>query len=697
MSKQSNNISVSGTVSNLLDEGFDKISSLKEINDNSIGAGAKRIKFFISLKTLTVYVMDDGAGMNKQQLTKLATLNDRKEVSRAKQGKYGQGVKLAFAFLTQNKNPVTIISNTKDHGPKEDDLNQIEINFAESIETGVYAPHSERVSQANENLWKKLIAYFGENVPATGTLIEIKMEKRLFKEFYKKIVSTEISASGSILYEMGVINQEVLKNQNVSIEFYLQKLLQDNEPEMILHQSVCVEYTSEDDKSVTSSEEHEVTEGSSDSSVKVFDENAWDVTCSEDYEEHYKTSSINLMDNAQEDQQHICFVLENSRGDKKFLLKREGGFNEITSENLLSLAKKPKMLIGSIEEISARLNYKLKDEFVISLAYNEDWIDALQTELIKIIGSIPSPRSSAYAQLLSHIKGHYYFRDNICALNSRLKASHTQGGDRAQRKFLENIIAFIRYPSSLDREFGVTVKKFSSIEEIVDPGILTIIYYLKKRWAADYNKSRKDALVQQKQAEEQALLQQQQQLALQQQQLAQQLALQQQHQALQANPPAPIILVVEEEEESDIYSSSESESDTSSSYSEELITEAAAIAVAIELDDSHTSNIKFEEPKLVPRSACNVMTPIERDQLLLIMLQWLEKKVNIEQLEVVVNDMCKEYELYKPSVRDMVLTILTVQQKIQQLCAEIKARYPSGKDAVYYGVEFYKNYKKYAE
>lgn len=696
MSKQTNNISIQGTVINLLDEGFDTNSSLKEITDNSIGAGAKRIKFFINLKTLTVYVMDDGAGMNKQQLTKLTTLNDRKETSRAKQGKYGQGVKLAFAFLTQIKHSVTIISNTKDHGPKESDLNQIEIDFAESIKTGDYDPRSERASQANEILWNNLSAHFGTESLPNGTLIEIKMEKRLFKEFYKKIISTEISASGNILYEMGIINQEVLKYQNVSIEFYLQKLLRDNEPEILVRQAVSVEYTSEDDKSVTSSEDQPVAEGECVPSVTVIDETTWDVDCSEDYKEHYKTPSINLLDNAEEDQKHICFALENIRGDKKFLLKKDGGAIEITAENLLNLAKKPKMHLGTIEEISAKLSYKLKDAFVISLAHNEDWVAALQPELTEFIRYIedirkpnantptlfpPKQRSSAHGHLSSHIKGNYYFRDNICALNSRLKATHTQGGDLPQRKFLENIIAFIRYPSSLDREFGVTVKKFSSIEEIVDPGILTIIYYLKKRWAADYNKDRKNKLLQQKQAEELALQQQQQQEALQRQQLAQQLALQKQHQALEANPPAPIILVVEEE--ADTSSSEESESDISSLSSEEPVTESV--------------DIEIEEPRQIPRSACITMAPIERDQLLLIMLQWLGKEVNIDQLEVVVNEMCKEYELYKASVRDMVLEILTVQQKIQQLCVEIKIRYPSAKDAVLYGAEFYKNYKKYAE
>lgn len=696
MSKQTNNINIAGTVFNLLDEGFDTNSSLKEITDNSIGAGAKRIKFFINLKTLTVYVMDDGAGMNKQQLTKLATLNDRKETSRAKQGKYGQGVKLAFAFLTQINHSVTIISKTNNPDPEEDPINQIVIDFARSIETGNYEPKSERSSSLNEASFQKFTQLFGGL--DTGTLIKIKMDKRLFKEFHRKIISTEISSSGNILYEMGIINQEVIKYQNVSIEFYLQKLLHDNEPEIVVRQAVSVEYTSEDDKSVTSSEEQGIAEGECLSSTKVVDENTWDVDCSEEYEEHYKTPSINLLDNAEEDQKHICFVLENIRGDKKFLLKRDGGFIEITVEHLNNLSRKPTMFLGTIEEISAKLNYKLKDAFVISLAHNSDWVAALQPELTEFIRYIedtkkskttvlfpPKQRSSAHGHLSSHIKGNYYFRDNICALNSRLKASHTHGGDLPQRKFLENIIAFIRYPSSLDREFGVTVKKFSSIEEIVDPGILTIIYYLKKRWSADYNKARKDALHQQKQAEEQAELQRQQQAALQRQQQAEQLALQQQHQALQANPPAPIILVVEEEEdtETDTSSSEESESDISSLSSEEPVTESVAIEI--------------EEPRQIPRSACITMAPIERDQLLLIMLQWLGKEVNMEQLEVVVNEMCKEYELYKASVRDMVLEILTVQQKIQQLCVEIKVRYPSGKDAVFYGVEFYRKYKKYAE
>jgi DNA mismatch repair ATPase MutL len=73
------NINVKGTVLNLLDEGFDLISSLKEITDNSFGAGAKRIRFFIDMKNLTLYVLDDGKGMNKQELTKLATLNMDRE------------------------------------------------------------------------------------------------------------------------------------------------------------------------------------------------------------------------------------------------------------------------------------------------------------------------------------------------------------------------------------------------------------------------------------------------------------------------------------------------------------------------------------------------------------------------------------------------------------------------------------------
>ena len=120
MSKRQNQ-SISGTISNLIDEGFDLVSSLKEITDNSIGALATNIRLFLDPINLTLYVIDNGQGMNKSGLTKLATLNDRKEISEAKQGKYGQGVKLALAYLTQLKGAITIISKSQNYDASKDD------------------------------------------------------------------------------------------------------------------------------------------------------------------------------------------------------------------------------------------------------------------------------------------------------------------------------------------------------------------------------------------------------------------------------------------------------------------------------------------------------------------------------------------------------------------------------------------------
>jgi hypothetical protein len=65
------------------------------------------------------------------------------------------------------------------------------------------------------------------------------------------------------------------------------------------------------------------------------------------------------------------------------------------------------------------------------------------------------------------------------------------------------------------------------------------------------------------------------------------------------------------------------------------------------------------------------------------------------ELENIVNRMCKEYELYKPSVADMVLAILNLEQKILQLVAEINVKYTSDRDPVRCGSDFYRSYEHY--
>jgi len=230
MSKRQNQ-SISGTISNLIDEGFDLVSSLKEITDNSIGAQATNISFFLKPINLTLFVIDNGLGMNKSGLTKLATLNDRKEISEAKQGKYGQGVKLALAYLTQLKGTITIISKSDNYdASKEDAINQIIIDFPNGIETDNYNPMGETACTANKNLWEEYASKIG--TPNTGTLIITKMDKRICKELYKKIITD--SPQENIIADVGRINYKFLSNSQNTITISTLGLLKNNEPEITL-------------------------------------------------------------------------------------------------------------------------------------------------------------------------------------------------------------------------------------------------------------------------------------------------------------------------------------------------------------------------------------------------------------------------------------------------------------------------------
>ena len=687
MSKQ--NINVPGTILNLGDQGFDMISSFKEITDNSFGAGAKRIRFFIDMKSLTLYVMDDGKGMNKQELIKLATLNDRKEISRAKQGKYGQGVKLAFVYLTQNKHPITIISKTNNHGLEEDPINQIVIDFAGSIETGNYNPNAERSSSLNETLFQKFTQLFGGL--ATGTLIKIKMDKRIFKELYRKIISPELSSN--MLYEMGIINKANLTIPDHEITFHMQHCIKDNEP--IIQICEPVEHEDfEDDKSICSSDDDNSSEVACVSSAKVFDNNSWDVECSDEYSGLLRVPVICLMEKATEVRSSNCVVLQNPNQDISYLLKiNETRYAVIEPENLNNFQKKPSIRFGEISAIAKAMNCKILGNFAVNLGHNDDWIEALHDKLFQICGALPTNKKDPrYSKLLSVIKGHYYYRSGVCALNARLEAKHTAGGTMATRKFEENIIVCVDYEPLLDKQFGVTVKKYSTIEKIVDAGILTIIYYLKKTWGKDYEKACKAK----KDAEERALLE------------AHRIKQQESDDRMKKFVEASRLKKQQEAEKAKALKDAE---DAAKAQAKALEDAAKAQEETEDSDDeleedqsetssnssrgsrsSSESGSEIEEPKLIQRASSSSIL-VKKGEFMHYLDDWLDENVHMQELEAIIN--CKEYQLYRPSVADMVLAILNLEQKIQQLVAEINAKYMSEKDPVLCGADFYRSYEKY--
>ena len=109
---------------------------------------------------------------------------------------------------------------------------------------------------------------------------------------------------------------------------------------------------------------------------------------------------------------------------------------------------------------------------------------------------------------------------------------------------------------------------------------------------------------------------------------------------------------------------------------------------------SSESGSEIEEPKLIQRASSSSIL-VKKGEFMHYLDDWLDENVHMQELEAIINFMCKEYQLYRPSVADMVLAILNLEQKIQQLVAEINAKYMSEKDPVLCGADFYRSYEKY--
>ena len=481
MSKRQNQ-SISGTIRNLTHEGFDLESSFKEITDNSIGAGATQIRFFLDPKNITLYVIDNGIGMNKSGLTKLATLNDRKEVSEAKQGKYGQGVKLAFAYLSELKGAITIISKSENYdASKEDAINQLIIDFPGGIDTDIYNPTGETACNANKVLWEKYADTIGN--PNTGTLIKIEMDKRICKELYKKIDTVFVQES--IIANMGLINYQFLSDSNNSIIVSTYEVVKNNEPEITL-QSEYDNITEEDDAKESGEDETSEDETSCENisnkqvqlNIEEKNENFWDAECSEDFDD-YDVLSFYPIGNLDSDkvQKYKCAILQNSVKDINTIIFWKGAWHIITEQNVANLGTKPTKLGSDINNVAKILKSVIKSEFCIKLAHSDNWIETHKDIISYImdcdVTKLPQPSNTdpLYGKLLSFIKGNYYSRNGTIALNSRQKSRAHSGGTRSKNLFEDNIIILVEYSAKADREFGVTVKKYSTIEEIVHSSI----------------------------------------------------------------------------------------------------------------------------------------------------------------------------------------------------------------------------------
>jgi hypothetical protein len=211
-SKTTNMINVTGTLQNLLDDGFNIESSIVELIDNSIGAGATQIRIKLvkgDNDIMEFLIIDNGCGMSEDELGEAHVLSNRSEASSVKQGRFGIGGKYARAYITQLEHKATTISK-KNNG----ELYQTVVNFPKHLRDNSYNPATSEVSEKNMSKWLEHSIEPAES----GTIIIIPVSEKVINTMYSLFHPTEIEKD--ITYQYGYIyNDDIRNGLKLTIEF----------------------------------------------------------------------------------------------------------------------------------------------------------------------------------------------------------------------------------------------------------------------------------------------------------------------------------------------------------------------------------------------------------------------------------------------------------------------------------------------
>lgn len=207
-------IDVSGTLQNMLYQGFSINDCLCELIDNSIDAGATRIVTVLSSDNALMIQSDNGRGMDLVELKDAFKLNKRSEASNTKQGKYGIGGNQAMVNITKLQNATTTVSKKSDANAL---LNVIEIDWDACVKENVYFNRpGTKVHPSDKDMFNANVTQgFNSN---SGTMHIIPTERNAFNQMCDGIKSKNITQSW--VYDFGVKYHGSIKN-GVSIKFII--------------------------------------------------------------------------------------------------------------------------------------------------------------------------------------------------------------------------------------------------------------------------------------------------------------------------------------------------------------------------------------------------------------------------------------------------------------------------------------------
>lgn len=193
-----NSIDVSGLIRSTLTKGFTAQGALNEPVHNSLDASASIVRIDFDTASETLYVSDDGVGMNKSTAKDCYKFHADKAASE-KAGLYGIGKPVSEGFLSDLKSSTWTYTRAMD-----DEIYEVEADWVVGEAEGVWAPTAHRVSVEGLRVWESRAVN-----PLHGTVTQVRMPKKKFLEM--------VSDVETIAKKLAFTYQDYLEDDRVQI------------------------------------------------------------------------------------------------------------------------------------------------------------------------------------------------------------------------------------------------------------------------------------------------------------------------------------------------------------------------------------------------------------------------------------------------------------------------------------------------
>ena len=181
----------------MLSDGFNMVSCLFELIDDSLGAAARDIRVTIDTQGKLIGVADDGHGMDREGLQNGHVLHNRGKPSKTKHGRFGIGRGHALAYFTQLKGKMTAMSRhtdcpeapaTTDESNKYQGIHMLAIDYPNVMATGTMLLQANELGFGTLPQWKK----YAVNPLKKGTVTLMESTKEIVDEFVGAFKTADI-------------------------------------------------------------------------------------------------------------------------------------------------------------------------------------------------------------------------------------------------------------------------------------------------------------------------------------------------------------------------------------------------------------------------------------------------------------------------------------------------------------------------